>query len=42
MEKTQPHQQMLLGKMVIRWQEVQTRSMFITLYCYQDKMDQGH
>jgi hypothetical protein len=41
MEKTQPLQQMLLGKVFIRLQETETRSMFITLYQYQLKMDQG-
>jgi hypothetical protein len=41
MEKTQPLQQMLLGKVVTHLQETETRSMFITLYYYQLKMDQG-
>jgi hypothetical protein len=40
MEKRQPLQQMLLGKVVIHLQETETRSMFITLYYYQLKMDQ--
>jgi hypothetical protein len=31
MEKRQPLQQMLLGKMVIRLQKTEARSMFITL-----------
>jgi hypothetical protein len=31
MEKRQPLQQMLLGKVVIHLQETETRSMFITL-----------
>jgi hypothetical protein len=38
MEKRQPLQQMLLGKVVIHLQE--TESMSITLYWYQLKMDQ--
>jgi hypothetical protein len=41
MEKNQPLQQMLLGKVVIHLQETKTRSMSITLYEYQLKMDQG-
>jgi hypothetical protein len=41
MEKRQPRQQMLLGKVVICLQKNETRSMFITLYQYQHKMDQG-
>jgi hypothetical protein len=41
MEKRQPLQQMLLGKVVIHLQETETRSMSITLYWYQLKMDQG-
>jgi hypothetical protein len=32
MEKKQPLQQMLLGKVVICQQKTETRSMFITLY----------
>jgi hypothetical protein len=32
MEKRQPLQQMLLGKVVIHLQETETRSMSITLY----------
>jgi hypothetical protein len=32
MEKRQPLQQMLLGKVVICLQKTETRSMFITLY----------
>jgi hypothetical protein len=32
MEKKQPLQQMLLGKVVICLQKTETRSMFITLY----------
>jgi hypothetical protein len=41
MEKKQPLQQMLLGKVFICWQKTETRSMFITLCLYQLKMDQG-
>jgi hypothetical protein len=41
MEKAQLLQQMLLGKMVTHLQETETRSMSITLYWYQLKMDQG-
>jgi hypothetical protein len=41
MEKRQPLQQMLLEKVVIRLQETETRSMFITLYWHQLKMGQG-
>jgi hypothetical protein len=41
MEERQPLQQMLPGKVVICLQETETRSMFITLYYYQLKMDQG-
>jgi hypothetical protein len=41
MEKRQPLQQMFLGKVVIRLQETETRSMSITLYYYQVKIDQG-
>jgi hypothetical protein len=40
-EKRQPTQQMLFGKEVISLQKTETRSMFITLYYYQLKMDQG-
>jgi hypothetical protein len=32
MEKRQPLQQMLLGKVVTHLQDTETRSMFITLY----------
>jgi hypothetical protein len=32
MEKREPHQQMLLGKMIIHLQKTETKSMFITLY----------
>jgi hypothetical protein len=32
MEKRQPLQQMLLGKVVIHLQKTETRSMFINLY----------
>jgi hypothetical protein len=39
MEKRQPLQQMLLGKVVICLQETETRSMFVTLYKYQLKVD---
>jgi hypothetical protein len=39
MEKRQPPQQMLLGKVVICLQKSETRSMFITPYKYQLKMD---
>jgi hypothetical protein len=41
MEKRQPLQQMLRRKVVIHLQETETRSMFITLYSYQLKMNQG-
>jgi hypothetical protein len=41
MEKRQPLQQMLLGEVVTRLQETETRSMSITLYQYEFKMDQG-
>jgi hypothetical protein len=41
MAKRQPLQQMLLGQVVTRLQEIETRSMSTTLYCYQLKMDQG-
>jgi hypothetical protein len=41
MEKRQPLQQMLLGKVVTHLQESETRPMSITLYQYQLKMDQG-
>jgi hypothetical protein len=40
-QKRQPLQQMLLGKVVICLQKTETRSMFITLYWYQLKMNQG-
>jgi hypothetical protein len=39
MEKRQPLQQMFLGKMVIYLQKTETRSMPITLYSYQLKVD---
>jgi hypothetical protein len=39
MEKTQPLQQMLLGKVVICLQKTETRSMPVTLYKYQLKVD---
>jgi hypothetical protein len=32
MEKRQPLQQLLLGKVVIHLQKTKTRSMFITMY----------
>jgi hypothetical protein len=35
MGKRQPFQQMLLGKVVIRLQKTETKSMFITLYMCQ-------
>jgi hypothetical protein len=41
MEKRQPLQQMLLGKVVICLLKTETRSMFNTLYEYQLTMDQG-
>jgi hypothetical protein len=41
MEKRQLLQQMLLGRVVTHLQETETRSMFIALYEYQLKMDQG-
>jgi hypothetical protein len=41
MEKRKPLQQMLLGKVVICLQKTETRPMFITLYWYQLKTDQG-
>jgi hypothetical protein len=41
MEKRQPLQQMLMGKVVICLQTTETRSMFITMYEYQLKMNQG-
>jgi hypothetical protein len=37
MEKGQPLQQMLLGKVAIHLQKTETRSMFITLYCINSK-----
>jgi hypothetical protein len=40
MEKRQPHQ-VLLGKVVIHLQETETKTMSITLYSYQLKMEQG-
>jgi hypothetical protein len=41
MEKRQPLQQMMLGKLVICMQKTENRSMSFTLYKYQLKMDQG-
>jgi hypothetical protein len=41
MEKRQPLQQMLLGKLDICMQKTETRSMSFTLYKYQLKVDQG-
>jgi hypothetical protein len=41
MEKRQPFQQMLLGKVVICLQKTETRFMLITLYGYQLKVDYG-
>jgi hypothetical protein len=41
MEKVQPLQQMLLGKVAICLQKNETRCVFITLYYYQLKMDPG-
>jgi hypothetical protein len=41
MEKRQPLQLKLLGKLVSSLQKTETRSMFITLYQYKLKMDQG-
>jgi hypothetical protein len=41
MEKRQPLQQMLLGKVVTQLQETEARSMSISLYWYPLKMDQG-
>jgi hypothetical protein len=38
MEKRQPLQQMLLGKLDICLQKTETRSMFITLYKYQSEL----
>jgi hypothetical protein len=38
-EKRQPLQQMLLGKLDICQQKTETRSMFVTLYKYQLKVD---
>jgi hypothetical protein len=38
-EKRQPLQQMLLGKVVICLQKTKTISMFVTLYKYQLKVD---
>jgi hypothetical protein len=40
MEKKQPLQQKLLGKLVSVLQESETRSMYIALYQYELKMDQ--
>jgi hypothetical protein len=39
MEERQSLPKMLLGKVVIHLQETETRSMFITLYYYQLKME---
>jgi hypothetical protein len=41
MEKRQPLQQMLLGKLDIRLQKTETRSMFITLYNINSKCIKG-
>jgi hypothetical protein len=41
MEKREPLQEMLLGKVVTHLNETETISMFITLYEYQLKMDEG-
>jgi hypothetical protein len=41
MENKQPLQQMLLGNVVICLQKTESKSMLITLYWYQLKMDQG-
>jgi hypothetical protein len=41
MEKRQPLQQMLLGKLGICIQKTETRSMFVTIYRYHLIMDQG-
>jgi hypothetical protein len=41
MEKRQLFQQMLLGKLDICLQKAEVRSMFVTLYKHQLKMDQG-
>jgi hypothetical protein len=39
MEKRQPHQQMLLGKLDICLQNTETSIMFITMYKYQLDVD---
>jgi hypothetical protein len=39
MEKRQPLQQILLGKVAICLQKTETRSMPVTLYWYQVKVD---
>jgi hypothetical protein len=39
MEKRQPLQQMLLGKLDICLQKTETGSMFVTLYKYQFKVN---
>jgi hypothetical protein len=39
MEKRQLLQQMLLGKLDIRMQKTETRSMFVILYKYQLKVN---
>jgi hypothetical protein len=41
MKKREPLQQMLLGKVATCLQETETRSMFIILYYYQLKIDEG-
>jgi hypothetical protein len=41
MEKRQPLQQMVLGKVAICLQKTETIFMLLTLYEYQLKMDQG-
>jgi hypothetical protein len=42
MEKRQTLQQMLLGKVVIYLQKIETRYMPVILYKYKLKIDQGH
>jgi hypothetical protein len=39
MEKRQPFQQMFLGKLDLCLQKTKTRSMFVTLFKYQLKVD---
>jgi hypothetical protein len=41
MQKRQPLQQMLLGKLDIYMQKSETRSVSFTLYKYQLKVDKG-